>query len=451
MKNIKYLMLMGLFLVQNYLFSQNNNDYKTRKYYTQIMNNSVAIDNADFLSMERNLNRNLFENNRFVRSDKITVPIVFHVLYARGQNYPSIEQIIWQLETLNSDFAGTEYKIDHPADTLERFSSKQSDVEISFCVAAINGNGNNRNTGISFTETNVKEWGANWDMGFKNRGGADAYKTDKYLNIWVVDLADSVSGWATYPWLGEFVKVKNSKELFDGIVIGFDFFGQSAEYGGTALAPYDNGKTLTHLIGNYLGLLDLWNEYALCADDYIDDTPIHNAPNYGCQIYKHVSTCHKQPVEMIMNFMDNSDDECLRMFTNGQKMRMQGMLSKHGLRDKLITSPSDCQLLYPEDVVESRDTDINNYTAKESITLNLYPNPANNEINFELENVKSQDLIEIAVYSIQGQRQYFLTDVGDIDNYYLGQIDVKLWLSGIYYLVITTSSEVVTTKFTIQN
>ena len=63
----------------------------------------------------------------------------------------------------------------------------------------------------------------------------------------------------------------------DGIVIDYRYFGT----GGTAIAPYDEGRTLTHLVGNYLNLHDLWNDVSRCSDDEVADTPVHNGPNYA--------------------------------------------------------------------------------------------------------------------------------------------------------------------------
>jgi hypothetical protein len=35
-----------------------------------------------------------------------------------------------------------------------------------------------------------------------------------------------------------------------------------------------------HLVANYLGIYELWNEVTPClADDFVDETPNHNAPN----------------------------------------------------------------------------------------------------------------------------------------------------------------------------
>jgi hypothetical protein len=111
----------------------------------------------------------------------------------------------------------------------------------------------------------------------------------------------------------------------DGIVLDYRFLGSL----GTVKAPYDQGKTLTHLVGNYLGLNDLWGN-GHCADDLVDDTPPHNAPNFGCPGYRHISTCDDNPVEMTMNFMDNTDDACMYMFTAGQVRRMRAALGESG-------------------------------------------------------------------------------------------------------------------------
>lgn len=128
-------------------------------------------------------------------------------------------------------------------------------------------------------------------------------------------------------------------EETDGIVIDYQFFGTI----GTSREPYNDGKTLTHLVGSYLGLYELWNEERPCWDDYVNDTPIHNAPNYGpTNEYKHVSTCPGNPVEMSMNFMDNSDDEYLYLFTAGQMMRIHAVLTKGGPRHKLTNSQTLC-------------------------------------------------------------------------------------------------------------
>ena len=86
------------------------------------------------------------------------------------------------------------------------------------------------------------------------------------------------------------------------------------------------GKTLTHLVGSYLGLTELWGK-GRCQDDRVADTPVHNAPNHRCPGKGHLTFCEKGAYEMTMNFMDNTYDQCMYMFTNGQALRMQAVLS----------------------------------------------------------------------------------------------------------------------------
>ena len=126
-------------------------------------------------------------------------------------------------------------------------------------------------------------------------GGSTTWDSEKYLNIWVVSFPDSISGYAQMP---------AGPAVTDGIVIDARYFGKK----GTTDKdfPYTEGKTLTHLLGSYLNVYELWSKTRQCGDDGVDDTPIQNAPTLGCVDYRHVSTCDGNPVAMSMNFMDNT-------------------------------------------------------------------------------------------------------------------------------------------------
>mgnify|MGYP003822674053 FL=1 len=256
------------------------------------------------------------------------LPIVFHVLYQEGGKYPGPAQIENQLKELNKNFKLKGYKSKHPASQKEKFEEREANVEIEFCLS-IKDPSSKDITGINFVKTWVSEFGLNNDMKAPERGGISPWDVNKYINVWVVNLADSVSGFAQMP---------GRNPLTDGIVIDYDFIGSKKEL----LPPYDEGKTLVHLLGNYLGLYDLWGPCP-CCDDNIADTPIHNVPNFGSnEKYKKLSTCYGNPVEMTMNFMDNSDDEWMEMFTSGQKSRMQAALSVKGSRSQLSSNYSLC-------------------------------------------------------------------------------------------------------------
>ena len=82
---------------------------------------------------------------------------------------------------------------------------------------------------------------------YDSLGGSSAWDTKKYLNIWVCDIEDGILGWAQFPSGGDV----NT----DGVVINFEHFGTT----GTAIYPYNLGRTTTHEVGHWLNLyLSLW-------------------------------------------------------------------------------------------------------------------------------------------------------------------------------------------------
>jgi hypothetical protein len=91
---------------------------------------------------------------------------------------------------------------------------------------------------------------------------------------------------------------------------------------GTNGTIYELGKTLTHLMGSYLGLAKLWD----CIDDDVFDTPL-----MAVEHHDHVgswSSCYRYVLHtMPQNFMYNTYDKYLNMFTIGQKERMLNYLS----------------------------------------------------------------------------------------------------------------------------
>lgn len=83
-----------------------------------------------------------------------------------------------------------------------------------------------------------------------------------------------------------------------------------------------------HEAGHYLGLYHTF-EGLSCSGlgDYVQDTPIHNAPNYGCP-----SSSDQCPSESgldpIHNFMNYTDDSCMHEFTPGQMERCYAQVSE---------------------------------------------------------------------------------------------------------------------------
>jgi len=130
---------------------------------------------------------------------------------------------------------------------------------------------------------------------------------DKITICVVEDLPDRLGhGYAQYKWI-------DRPELPD-IVIRASSFGSGS-------GDFDQGKVLTHLFANYLGLLPLTGLGA-CEDDGVSDTPIHNAAVNFCRIGDTpISLCDSQPF-LLNNYMSHTPDACKDSFTAGQWRRI---------------------------------------------------------------------------------------------------------------------------------
>lgn len=106
----------------------------------------------------------------------------------------------------------------------------------------------------------------------------------------------------------------------DGVVIEATAFGAGQNCGNVGPeAPYNLGRTTTHEVGHYLLLDHIWGE-GCNIDDDVADTPSQGSENGGCPIIG-IKSCGT--VDLHMNYMDYTDDECMYMFTNGQSQRME--------------------------------------------------------------------------------------------------------------------------------
>jgi len=103
---------------------------------------------------------------------------------------------------------------------------------------------------------------------------------------------------------------------------------------GGSIAPYDLGRTATHEVGHYLGLLHTFEGGCGGAGDLVADTPDEQTPTFGCPFGK--DTCPSVGLDPIQNYMDYSDDACYSEFTAGQGALMCQMVSTY--RPSLLAS-----------------------------------------------------------------------------------------------------------------
>ncbi len=286
----------------------------------------------------------------------ITIPVVFHILYndsADDSTNISDDQILSQIEVLNEDFRGLNADIDS---VPPPFSSLTADMEIEFCLAAVDPNGN-PTSGITRTLTSkVMFSSATDDAKFTDMGGMDAWDRDSYLNFWVVpqlikEDSSAILGYAQFP---------GGAAETDGIVVRFLFVGRTPH--NPFATAFNLGRTGTHEVGHWLDLIHIWGGGGCLGTDHVDDTPNQDGPNYGCPAFPLLDGCTGEPPGvMFMNYMDYVNDDCMVMFSEGQKERSRAVLESS--RASLMTSAGCC----PNDWEISGDVDHpNNYVRASS-------------------------------------------------------------------------------------
>lgn len=356
----------------------------------------------------------------------ITIPVVVHVVYKNAtQNIPDT-QIVRQIEVLNQCFRKQNSNF---TNTRPAFDTLGADIEIQFCFAATDPQGNPTN-GINrksaptnaafdplFNMDKVKSSATN---------GVDAWDNSKYLNIWVCDMSlfgqAFVLGYATFP---------GGPSNLDGVVIQSEYFGKYA-----APAPNNLGRTTVHEIGHWLGMRHIWaddDSGAAGSDcdstDFVDDTP-NQGPKSESDCNLTVNSCSSEsalwgtndPPDMVENYMDYSSDACMTMFTKGQKARMYSYLNTDAARIAIKTSNVGCSTVGIKD--------LSRYFSE---SVYVYPNPAQDIIYLNITNFTALNL-KAEIFNQNGQLVKRM-DYLDFQN----TIDVSNLSSGIYSVKIFNS------------
>lgn len=412
-----------IFLLFYSLFLSAQRTY--RSYHTQSVHKQLLLDHPELKQQIRNAEAAISRYRGASFNTPKVIPIVFHVVHSSEQERISTAQIQSQIDALNRDFSLSVRGEDVEAMTEEGFNELfPDDTYIRFCVAEIFQDGSIQD-GVIYTSSSTSDWLTDDAI----KAVSPIVAPQHYLNVWIADLAEGISGYAQFP---------KGNIATDGIVIDHNFFGTT----GTAQAPYNEGKTLTHLIGNYLGLFDLWGEGG-CKDDFIFDTPIHNAPNYGCPDYRHMSLCNGgEQAEMYMNFMDNTDDACQFLFTHGQIQRMQAVLSLNQIRGQLGKGNSTCSNFIVTGNTEQRSIDISE--VENQNILQLFPNPATNELNLFVQS--DQDLsAQLNIFDATGKTILERT-INTNNNH---SIDCSDYGNGVFTVQIALEQEIISQRFVI--
>ncbi len=296
------------------------------------------------LSKRRSINDHLTMAKALAEADTnypmdniIVIPVVVHVIHNNagnqigGADNPNVsdEQIFSQIEGLNNDYRRIEGTRGYNTDPVG------VDSKIEFKLANRDPEGN-VTSGIIRIFNATPEWNPDYDEEFKK---LSAWPSESYLNIWVVNLSSNNLGFATFPSGSVYRDLDvyaETPSLLDGLTIDYAAFGTI----GTAAGKYRYGRTSTHEIGHWLGLLHIWGD-AKCGNDYIEDTPLQEKSSLDlletCPVK--FSKCNNvQSADMTNNYMDYSPDICMNIFTKGQMERMRKVIYTSPRRKSLLSS-----------------------------------------------------------------------------------------------------------------
>ncbi|MBC8643652.1 T9SS type A sorting domain-containing protein [Flavobacterium lindanitolerans] len=313
-----------------------------------------------------------------------------------------------------------------------------ADVEVEFCLAKVNPNGNPTN-GIDRVNLGTTTWGeANVESILKPQ---TIWDPTRYLNIWVCQFGgdlNGVLGYAQFPLdsgLGGLWPDGTETEFTDGVIIDWRAFGSSDYVSGSYFSGIDKGRTTTHEIGHFLGLRHIWGDNSSCDMDAIDssndfcpDTPAARAAHYDCA--QEYDTCTAVPCkDMTENYMDYSNDTCMNIFTLNQKARIKTVLQNSPRRNTLGTS-TVCQ------------PPLSNPSFELLQGIKLYPNPANDILNIAVsDSSKTPD--SYTIYNSLGQAIKHATTFNE-ENL---KIDTSNYATGIYMIRFTKGNETKTLQF----
>lgn len=340
-----------------------------------------------------------------------TIPVVIHVVYANAAQNVSDAVCKQQIDRLNLDYHKLNTDV---GQTPAAFQSLVADAEVQFCLAVKDPSGN-ATTGIIHKSTTVASWSTDDLVKSSSSGGDDAWDATKYLNLWVCNLGGGLLGYAQFP---------GGAASTDGVVVLY-----SSLPGGAA--PYGMGRSATHEVGHWLNLRHIWGD-ANCGDDLVSDTPTAQTSNFGCPTFPHVTCSNGPNGDMFMNYMDYVDDNCMVMFSAGQKARMQSCLfsSRTGLG--------------PASSTKCGATSVNELLPADN--LSLYPNPSAGDIfmSINIPNISSAD---VTVYNAIGdavlQKRVLIPSSNEV------KLDMNSHPNGMYFIKMKTADGIITKKVVI--
>ncbi len=305
---------------------------KAQKCLTDEINQEIFKQHPELYQKHIESYNNVPKVGNSKRATKLIVPVVFHVMHTNGVENISKAQILDQMRILNEDFSLTN---PNKAAIRAPFINVAADVEIEFRLATIDPMGNCTD-GINRVYSSLT---------VNARDGVKAvplarWPSNMYFNIWTVSSINSggaqgiVLGYAQFPSSSAGTTFNST----DGVVCRADYIGSI----GTSDAR-KAGRTLTHEVGHYLGLLHPFTDSCRGTGfngDRCEDTPPVMSPFTNANCPTNSNSCTNDVPDIIdqwENFMDYSEGQCQSMFSKQQRDIMQNTFEIYEFRKNLVS------------------------------------------------------------------------------------------------------------------
>jgi pregnancy-associated plasma protein-A len=230
------------------------------------------------------------------------VPIRFHVIHKGTQGYLPDRQLKAQVALLNTTYA--------PAN-------------LQFKIASVNLH---ENDAWFFHEP-----GTDAETEMKTELGQDPAGS---LNVYTAEPGGGLLGYATFPWW------YNDTPQLDGVVL---HHASLPEASNPRAWPYDLGMTAVHEIGHWAGLYHTFQGGCDAPGDDVADTAFEANAASGCPLQQPSACPGEARFDPVENYMDYSDDACMKHFTPMQYQRIKDMVGYY--RPKLNPQTSRSALL----------------------------------------------------------------------------------------------------------